>query len=238
MNIETVPESTISDEALLELPIFPLPGMVLLPRTLVSLHIFEPRYRKMMEDVIDGHRVLGIAMLDEEGAPDAFGRPPIHRVAGVGILRRSARLPDGRFNIVLEGALRADVSEELAPGLPYRRARARAIADELPGDPRELESMLASVRGLCAQLAMRLQADDAEVLEKLNEVTEAGPLADMVAAAVLQDSEERQRILEEANIGKRLERAASSLASLLLKAEEDQNGTSVPTGWGIGTGKA
>lgn len=231
-------ESPIEESALAELPIFPLPGMVLLPRTLVSLHIFEPRYRRMMEDVIEGHRVLAIGMLDEDGTPDRFGRPPIHRVAGVGILRRSARLPDGRFNIVIEGSLRADISDEHAPGLPYRRCRARAILDELPADPRTLDATLASVRGLCAQLALRLQSDDAEVLEKLNEVTEAGPLADMVAAAVLQDSVERQRILEEANIGKRLERAAASLASLLLKAGEDDDGSAPSAGWGIGTGKA
>lgn len=229
---------SISELALSELPIFPLPGMVLLPRTLVSLHIFEPRYRKMMDDVIEGHRVLAVAMLDEDGPPDRFGRPPIHRVAGVGILRRSARLPDGRFNIVLEGTLRADVSDELSPGLPYRRCRARAIHDETPADPKAIEPSLSSVRALCAQLALRLASDDAEVLEKLHEVTEAGPLADMVAAAVLQDSHERQRILEEADIGKRLERAASSLASLLIKTESDQNGAPNSTGWGISTGKA
>jgi Lon protease-like protein len=188
-----------------------------------------------MDDVIDGHRLIALAMLNEEGMPDRFGRPPIHPVAGVGILRRSARLPDGRFNIVLEGALRADVTHELDPGLPYRRARARAIYDLNVGDPRIVESSMASVRALCTQLSTRVTADDAEVLEKLNEVEEAGPLADMVAAAVLQDSQERQKILEEADVGKRLERAAAALASLLIGTGSDQNGTG---GWGIGTGEA
>lgn len=228
-------EILITPEALEALPIFPLPGMVLLPRTLVSLHIFEPRYRRMMEDVIDGHRLLALAMLNEELAPDRFGRPAIHGVAGVGILRRSARLPDGRYNIVLEGAIRAAIDDELDPGLPYRRARARAIGDEEPERPEDVESIFSSVRGLCAQLANRMSSDDREVLERLHEVTEPGPLADLVAAAVLQESQERQRILEEADVGKRLERAASSLAALLLKTEETQ---SSPPGWGIGTGKA
>jgi Lon protease-like protein len=232
---EEAGEISISDEALATLPIFPLPGMVLLPRTLVSLHIFEPRYRRMIEDVIDGHRLLALAMLNEDGAPDRFGRPAVHGVAGVGILRRSARLPDGRFNIVLEGAIRAAIDVELDPGLPYRRACARAIDDEQPENPAELQTVLSSVHGLCAQLATRMSPEDAEVLERLHEITEPGPLADLVAAAVLQESQERQRILEEANIGKRLERAAASLAALLLKTEENQNG---PTGWGVGTGEA
>lgn len=229
----------IPEEALLELPIFPLPGTVLLPRTFMSLHIFEPRYRKMMEDLVDGHRVLAIAMLDETGLPDQWGRPPIYPIAGVGLLRRSARLPDGRFNIVIEGVLRANISEELAPDLPYRRARAHVLDDEIPNDEHELESALASLRSLCARVVAQMAASDAEIMQRLNEVTEPGNLADLIAAAAIQDNVDRQKILAETNVLARLNLAAAALGALLLKADEAQPPSPTSTyGWGIGPGKA
>jgi uncharacterized protein len=228
----------IADEALIELPVFPLPGTVLLPRTFMSLHIFEPRYRKMLEDCVEGHRVLAIAMLDESGTPDHFGRPPFHGVAGVGVLRRSARLPDGRYNIVLEGALRVDVSDELGPSEPYRRARAKRLFDVPPGDARELDSALASLRSLCARVIAQMSASDGEVMEKLNEVRDPGILADLIAAAAIQDALDRQNILAEVNILRRLNLAAAALAALLLKADDVLAASPPSLGWGIGPGKA
>lgn len=229
----------ITEEALLELPIFPLPGTVLLPRTFMSLHIFEPRYRRMLEDCVDGHRVLAIAMLDETGHPDSWGRPPIHRVAGVGILRRSARLPDGRFNVVLEGVARADISHELEPGLPYRRARATILPDELPDDASELDSAVASLRSLCARVVAQMASSDAEIMQKLNEVTDAGNLADLIAAAAVQDDLDRQKILSAQNVLDRINIAAGALAALLLRAQDmEQPSTPGSYGWGIGPGKA
>ncbi|NJK88052.1 MAG: hypothetical protein HC923_00765, partial [Myxococcales bacterium] len=74
----------ITPEQLDQVPVFPLPGTVLLPRTLIQLHIFEPRYRAMTEDCIEGTRLMIIAMLDPNGTPDEHGRPAVHRVAGLG----------------------------------------------------------------------------------------------------------------------------------------------------------
>jgi Lon protease-like protein len=227
----------VTDAALAELPIFPLPGTVLLPRTLMSLHIFEPRYRRMMEDCADGHRVLAVALLNEKGTPDLYGRPPIHPVAGVGILRRSARLPDGRFNIVLEGAFRANVEDELGPDLPYRRVRARLLPDEQPNDPHALEHEVASVRSLCARVVAQMASSDLDVMERLNEVAEPGALADLIAAAAIQEAVERQRILAEPNVQRRLNLAGAALAHILLRTQESSTTTS-HFGWGIGPGKA
>src|SRR5438132_7528499 len=98
--------------ALPHLPIFPLPGAVLLPHSLVPLHIFEPRYRKMTRDCEEGLRVLALANVPDDAA--AAERPPrVLPVIGVGILARVERLDDGRFNVVLRGALRARIAEEL-----------------------------------------------------------------------------------------------------------------------------
>jgi Lon protease-like protein len=229
----------VPPEALTELPIFPLPGSVMLPRTFVSLHIFEPRYRKMIADVIDGHRVLAVAMIDQNRPPDRFGRPAIHPVAGVGVLRRSARLPDGRYNIVLEGVLRAHVGDEHPPTEPYRRARARALDDRLPSDPRSLERSLASLRALCTRVVTEVDHADAEVVQRLNEVSDPGLVADMIAAATIEDADEKQQLLEELDVEKRIERAAATLGALLLTATDSGDSTKhLGYGWGIGPAKA
>ena len=95
------------------LPIFPLPGTVLLPHTGIALHVFEPRYRRMLDDVMDGPRLLGMATLDHEGDPDRFDRPPVFPIASVGIVQRSVRLPDGRYNIVGDSASIRGVLERI-----------------------------------------------------------------------------------------------------------------------------
>jgi hypothetical protein len=218
--------------ALDALPLFPLPGAILMPGTYISLHVFEPRYRMMMEDCIEGFRCLAIAMADEDGFPDEFDRPPIFTVAGAGILRRSAQLPDGRYNIVLEGVARVDVSEELAPTKPYRRARARLLEDVISAGGR-LDAAVASLRALASRLVKTLDDQQAEVMEGLTEIEDASQLADLVAAAAIQDNVERQRVLEATDVVRRVEMVAGSLGAMLL----DKKGPS-PIGWGIGTGEA
>src|SRR6266550_568375 len=97
--------------ALPHLPIFPLPGAVLLPHSLVPLHIFEPRYRKMTHDCSEGLRVLALANIPDDRA--AAEEPPrVLPVVGVGVLARVDRLPDGRYNIVLRGVQRALIEQE------------------------------------------------------------------------------------------------------------------------------
>lgn len=226
---------SIPPEALDALPVFPLPGTLLLPQTLVSLHVFEPRYRKMMEHVLDTHRVLAVAMLDERGQPDPYGRPPLCGVAGVGLVRRSARLPDGRYNILVEGVLRADVREELTPvsSIPYRRVRARPLVD-VPSSVADLGPSAAALRALCVQVVAELGGGDPDVMERLNEIHDPGVLADMVAAAALQDPDDRQRILAEMDVAKRIEIASGALGAMMLRSAR----TSEPPAWGIGSGVA
>lgn len=221
------------------LPIFPLPGTVLLPHTEIALHVFEPRYRRMLDDVMDGPRLLGMATLDHEGDPDRFDRPPVFPIAGVGIVRRSVRLPDGRYNIVLEGAIRADISEELdpSPSVPYRRVIARQLADKPPDDATELDEAVTAVRALCTRVVADMAGGPTNALRRLNEVHDGGALADMVAAAVIHDLGERQRILTELDVMQRLQLAAGAIGELVIRSDEASS-EPTPVGWGVGTGKA
>jgi Lon protease-like protein len=115
------------------IPIFPLPGVVLLPGTLLPLHIFEPRYRAMVADALAGDRTIGMAMW-KAGAESDPGEPRIHEIGGAGEIVESERLDDGRYNVVLEGRFRFRVLDE-APPSPYRIAR----VVEVPSRPLEVE---------------------------------------------------------------------------------------------------
>ena len=230
-------ELEIPLEALSAVPIFPLPGAVLLPGTFLSLHVFEPRYRAMMEYVIEGHRLLVVALLDTQAPGDAHGRPRVHPVAGLGLLRRSVRLPDGRYNIVLEGVGRVDVHAELPPDLVFRRAAAELLEDAPPADLGALGPAIASVRTLCHQALIQAGDLDPDVLEELNQVQDPGRLADLVAAAAFTDPLLRQQVLAEPGVEARLELVAGALGALLLSAADDPDGAP-PLGWGVGTGKA
>ena len=139
-------ETSITPADLAELPVFPLPGTVLLPKTFISLHIFEPRYRAMMEFCTEGPRLLAIAMLDDRNAPDPHQRPAIFRTAGLGAVRRAVKFPDGRYNLVLEGVARVDLSDELPPDEVFRRVRGRLCEDE--GHDVDLPRETASLRAL------------------------------------------------------------------------------------------
>ena len=230
----------IDQKALEAVPIFPLPGTVLLPHTLVSLHIFEPRYRQMMAYCLDTHRVLAVAMLDEKGEPDCYGRPPIYSTAGLGYVRRSARLPDGRYNLVLEGVARIDVSQEHPPETAFRRAHALLLEDQVPEHQAStVDAASHALRALCARAFSGTQ--EQSLLEAMHTL-EPGRLADSIAASAVEDSLERQLILETTDILKRLEVVSGVLGTLLLDRvvdEEDEAGESsqVPR-WGIVPGKA
>jgi Lon protease-like protein len=102
------------------IPVFPLDGALLLPRTDLPLQIFEPRYLNMIDDAMSGLRVIG--MVQTRGGDRA--RPGLARVGCLGRITSYAETPDGRYLIKLTGLCRFEVGEELATFTPYRQVRA------------------------------------------------------------------------------------------------------------------
>ena len=137
------------------LPLFPLPGVVLLPGTLLPLHIFEPRYRAMVSDALEGDRTIGMAMLHPAGGP-ADGDPRIYAVGGAGEIVESEELEDGRFNILLEARFRFRVLEE-SPANPYRVARVEEVRSVPFSDRGEEDRVVASATALFRQIAPEVE---------------------------------------------------------------------------------
>src|SRR5581483_752050 len=103
------------------IPVFPLPGALLLPRGQMPLNIFEPRYLAMVDDALRaGHRLIGVIQPDitHTERPD---RPALFHVGCVGRITQLAESGDGRYLLELTGVSRFKVVEELAVTTPYRQ---------------------------------------------------------------------------------------------------------------------
>lgn len=128
------------------IPLFPLPNLVFFPQTYVPLHIFEPRYRKMVRDASKAHRMIGLVLLKEGWETDYEGDPPIFPIGCVGRMITVQSLPDGRFNILLQGLCRFEVQTELE-AVPYRRGQIELMDQGLTrgGLPPEIRAELLKV---------------------------------------------------------------------------------------------
>ena len=110
------------------LALFPLPNVVLFPDARLPLHLFEPRYRQLAADALAGDRVIGMVLL----RPDADAsetRAPIFEIGCAGRISESKKLPDGRYNLVLDGARRFRILAEQPSIAPYRVAHTELLPD-------------------------------------------------------------------------------------------------------------
>ena len=102
-------------------PVFPLPGTVLFPNTLLPLHIFEPRYRRMVSDALDSFGHLAIALFKEPPSARAYldDSPALRPTVGLGTIAHYEQLTDDRYLVLLQGVCRARIVDEV-PHHPYR----------------------------------------------------------------------------------------------------------------------
>lgn len=199
------------------LPIFPLPNVVFFPGTYLPLHIFEPRYRDMVDDAATEGRCIGMALLKEGWEAEYDGAPPVFTMGCVGRLVSLQALPDGRSNILLLGLERYVVVEEVG-GKRYRRATIRlqpqdaserldpALRAELSGIFR---AALRTQESLMAwQKLFPLDRDDAILVNALSSYLDLTPL-------------EKQFLLEADG----LQRQARRLYDLVCLKRYEQEGT-------------
>jgi Lon protease-like protein len=106
--------------------IFPLGEVVLFPDTLLPLHIFEPRYRKLLADSLAGDKLIGMVLIR---SGDAAGPPDVYPVGCAGRIVRHEPLPDGRSFIVLRGEVRFRIRRELSVPEPYRVIEPQTLYD-------------------------------------------------------------------------------------------------------------
>ncbi len=108
--------------------LFPLPNVVLFPRVIQPLHIFEPRYKQMVEDALEDNRLIALCLL-QPTAGLGGSTSPIYPDICIGQILQEERLPDGRFNLLLQGVSRAKIISEVNNGKLYRTAKVEILHD-------------------------------------------------------------------------------------------------------------
>ena len=180
------------------LPVFPL-GTVLVPGLVLPLHIFEPRYRRLIDDLQslpeDQDREFVVVAIREGREVGVEGARALFEVGTVTSVREISALDDGRFDIVTVGTRRVRITE-LDTSLPYLRASVEDVAEESGGDT---EPLAAAVAEQFVQYRSMFADDDGSSLPDDPRV-----LSYLVAAAVVIDLPARQALLESTTDAERL----------------------------------
>ena len=195
-----------------EVAVMTLPELAFFPQALLPLHIFEPRYRQMLKDVLVSHRLFAVAGIDPR-AVTAF-EPP-HRVATVGIVRACQKNENGTSNLLIQGLARVEILG-ITREEPYRTIRVKALASAPGADEDEnlrLRSSLARLIALKQRLGGTIPADFARFLRT---VEDPETFVDLAAFSLCENPLFKQKLLETLDVHERLR-----LFSAHLRAEID-----------------
>ncbi|HVM00272.1 MAG TPA: LON peptidase substrate-binding domain-containing protein [Egibacteraceae bacterium] len=190
----------------MELPLFPL-HVVLFPGRPLPLHVFEPRYRTMLEDCLAADRRFGVVAI--QAGKEVGGCAEIFEVGTVAQIESVTPLADGRSDILTRGVQRFRV-QELVPGTPYLKARVELLAEGCAAASDRARA--AQLRDLLVPYLAGLGAPD-ELLGRLP--SDPDELAYLAAAALQTEVPDQQRLLELDSTGTRL---AATLAMLRREA--------------------
>jgi Lon protease-like protein len=242
------------------IPLFPLESVTLLPQQLLPLHIFEDRYRQMVEHALDGAGQIAMAVLVPNSGKDDQDQAAIRPAVCVGQIVQHEKLFDGRYNLLIQGVCRARVVEELpaADGRKYRMAmlepvgldpgtmvvaeeeeeegedESDAIDLDLPvQEPEALTAVRARIGEMLSEGPLTQLVAAEPVLEFVrNDEVPVGPLLELVSFMLITDPKLRYKLLAEGNMETRAGLIMGELEHLsaLIKRAGDQRPQDWPKG--------
>ncbi|HEV3165643.1 MAG TPA: LON peptidase substrate-binding domain-containing protein [Isosphaeraceae bacterium] len=162
--------------------LFPLPGVVLFPHSVLPLHIFEPRYRQMTEDALHSDRFVTIVQPRLENDEPCGDPLPLEPVACLGKVLNCERLANGRFNFLLLGLKRVRLIREVSTDRLYRQAEAELLDDDPPEEPEEPRR--SDLIHLFRTVSLRQEVLDPDLAQLLETGLSLGALTDIVAHAM------------------------------------------------------
>jgi len=186
------------------IPVFPLPGALLLPRGQMPLNIFEPRYLQMVDDAFrDGHRLIGMIQPDVTHS-HSNERPTLFKVGCVGRITQLAESGDGRYILELTGVARFRVLEEKTVLTPYRQCNVdfSAFPDDFVARKGEEE---VDRKALLAALTQFMKANQLKVDWEGIESAPNEALVNALAMMSPYGPAEKQALLEAPNLKTRAE---------------------------------
>jgi ATP-dependent Lon protease len=203
MSAETHPELPAS------VPVMVLPGVTLFPNALLPLHIFEPRYRSMLEEALGSERMLAMAM------PKDPAEEEVEEIAGVGLVRACIRNEDGTSNLILQGVHRVRFTG-WEQTLPFRIGRIEPLPLHVEEEePPDLIPLVTRLHALCSRFKEQGIELPSQFEAYLTQITDIGVVTDLVASTLITDCTVRQSLLEEISIPIRLRKLLEALRSQL-----------------------
>lgn len=187
-----------------------LTNTVFFPQALLPIHIFEPRYRQMLRDVLSSSRLFAVARLDPVRAADPAANEPLHQIASVGIVRACQKADNDTSNLLIQGLARVEVVN-IVREQPYRIVAIRALTSSQGGSFDQLELLRAEVMRL-VNIRRRLGTPPPQGMTQfLETIEDPDTFADLAAFNLCDDGALKQRLLETLDTRKRLELFAASL---------------------------
>jgi Lon protease-like protein len=203
-----------------QLPLFPLP-LVLMPNEVLPLHIFEPRYRQMLQDIELRKNLFGVTLFEQEGT--IHDRPQPGTVGCAAEVRETSTLPDGRSNILAAGVIRYRLVDYVDTGDPYFVGEVEFFEDE-PDDASVIEPLADEVFDLferIAKAAFKLSGSRGSFPEIPK--TQPEQLSFLVTAAFNLDNDIKYKMIEMTSTRERLAKLRSILKQAVGRMEEDAN---------------
>ena len=185
------------------LPIFPLTGVLILPRGRLPLNIFEPRYLNMVADAMGGSRMFGMVQPSEAQAEESEGEPSVYQTGCAGRITHFEETDDGRFILSLRGVCRFRITEEV----PTTRGYRRCAVDWTPyaGDLTKPEDVTIDRERLVAAVRTYFSAKGLEANWEAIEKAKDEYLVTSIAMLCPFDPSEKQALLEAADLAVRAE---------------------------------
>lgn len=189
-----------------KVPIFPLPNVILFPNVDLPLYIFEPRYRKMLADLLKGDRMLGVALIKEGEKKEPS---PVYEVCGIGIVKFSAENPDETSNIIVSGLARARI-QKFVQEEPYRVGEIEILKDVTHDNPEEM-ALTEKVKDLFIRKVSLKKIVTDEQIDSIRLLSDPSRICDIISYYSSSPFPKKQTVLETLDVNKRLRKVLKLL---------------------------
>lgn len=194
--------------------LFPLPDLVMFPHVMQPLHIFEPRYREMLNDALDSDGLIAMSILAPGWEANYEGRPKLLPQVCLGKVVTHQRLDNGRYNIMLLGMRRARIIQEVPIASSFRQAELELLDEAYPSEGEAERGEMQET--LCREFQKSLPLPEGvkpkgPVQELLASELPMGVLTDLASFALPLDAGLKCRLLAECNVDRRARMLLDSL---------------------------
>jgi uncharacterized protein len=203
--------------------LFPLPNLVLFPHVMQPLHVFEPRYRELVEDALADDGLIAMAALTPGWEKNYEGRPNLYSMACLGRITTHFRLADGTYNVLLLGLRRVKLIHEIEPTHMFREARVELCSDQYPPCPSDHQQALQQkLRDALMRVLPVLPEAHEQLDQLLGHDVSLGMLTDVIGYMLDIGMLHKQSLLAELDVYRRTNLLLTYLAEVTATQAADE----------------